>query len=220
LSLAQLIARLRLLSSLSRNWLVVSQGWSARINVARSRVMSPPSTVSTQTRSKASANRTTSGVPSKVPRYFSPRVQAKIEAIGLAAPPDTTSESGEGSVQRRTRPHRRRCLSLIGQIIAASIHRLTLRGDQLSINLGLVGRQRLRQRFEAGCQCRAVVLPGQRLCPIQRQVEMGATIIQFANSPRRRTVVLKDLAVGLVERLGQHLHVLIPACLRQMFQRS
>ena len=45
--------------------------------------MSPPSTVSMQTFSKASANRTTSGVLSKVPRYFSPRVQAKIEAIGL-----------------------------------------------------------------------------------------------------------------------------------------
>src|SRR5205807_176906 len=54
LSLAQLIARFRLLSSLSRNWLVVSQGWSARINIARSRGMS-------QTRSKASPNRTTSG---------------------------------------------------------------------------------------------------------------------------------------------------------------
>ena len=49
---------------------------------------------------------------------------------------------------------------------------------------------------------------------------MAATIIQFANLPRRRTVVLKDLAVGLIERLGQNLHVLIPTCLRQMFQRS
>src|SRR5437763_969138 len=98
--------------------------------------------------------------------------------------------------------------------------RVTLRGAQLGINLGLVGRQRLRQRFEAGCQCRAFVLPGQRLRPIQRQVEMAATIIQFANSPRRRTVVLKDLAVGLIERLGQNLDVLIPTCLRKMFQRS
>ena len=49
---------------------------------------------------------------------------------------------------------------------------------------------------------------------------MAATIIQFANLPRGRTVVLKDLAVGLIERLGQNLHVLIPACLRQMFQHE
>src|SRR5215467_7919686 len=48
----------------------------------------------------------------------------------------TASESGEVSGQRRTRPHRRRCLSPIGQIVTASIHRLTLRGDQFSINLG------------------------------------------------------------------------------------
>src|SRR5438552_8122579 len=64
-----------------------------------------------------------------------------------AASRDAASESGEGSIQRRTWPHRLRCLGLVWQIITAGLHWLALRGDQLSINLGRVGRQRLRQRF-------------------------------------------------------------------------
>ena len=50
---------------------------------ARSLVILPLSTVSTQTFSSVSANFTTSGVPSNLPRYLRPRVQAKIDAIGL-----------------------------------------------------------------------------------------------------------------------------------------
>jgi hypothetical protein len=67
-----------------------------------------------------------------------------------AAPPDAASKSSERRVQRLHSAASRRRLGLIGQIIAAGIHRLALRGDQLGIDLGLVGRQRLRQRFEAG----------------------------------------------------------------------
>src|SRR5579884_162507 len=64
----QPIARLRFWSSRSRNWFVVSQGWSGRIRIARSRVISPLSTVSMHTFSSVSAKRTTSGVPSNRPR--------------------------------------------------------------------------------------------------------------------------------------------------------
>src|SRR5690242_6137193 len=63
-------------------------------------------------------------------------------------------ESVERGVQGRARPHPCRCLGLVGQIIAAGIHRLTLRGDQLGIDLGLVGLQGLRHRLEAGGQRR------------------------------------------------------------------
>ncbi len=50
---------------------------------ARSLVISPASTASTQTCSRVSAKRVTSGVSSSLPRCLSPPVQAKIEAIGL-----------------------------------------------------------------------------------------------------------------------------------------
>src|SRR5207249_9656745 len=62
---------------------VERKGWSGRIRIARSLVILPDSTTSTQTFSSVSANLTTSGVASMRPRNMSPRVHAKIEAIGL-----------------------------------------------------------------------------------------------------------------------------------------
>src|SRR5262249_18298451 len=76
LQFSRSIASRRLLSSLSRNWLVVSQVCCGLMRRARSLVMKPASTVSTHTRSNVSANRCTSAVPSNLPRYQSPRVQA------------------------------------------------------------------------------------------------------------------------------------------------
>src|SRR6476469_209294 len=77
------IAASRLWTIASKNCSVVSQGCSGPTRMARSFVIWPPSTVSMQTRSSVSANRTTSGESSNFPRYLRPPVQAKIEAIGL-----------------------------------------------------------------------------------------------------------------------------------------
>jgi Uma2 family endonuclease len=66
-----------------------------------------------------------------------------------ARSPNAASERGDRGVQRRTRPHRRRYLDRIGQIVTADVHRLALRGDQFGIDLRLVGRERLGQLPEA-----------------------------------------------------------------------
>ena len=63
---------------------------------------------------------------------------------------DSVSERGERGVQRGARPHRGVVLGRIGLVLAAGIDRLALGGDQLGIDLRLVGRQLLRQRLEAG----------------------------------------------------------------------
>jgi hypothetical protein len=62
------IAFCRLSSSFARKSCVFSHFWSGPISTARSRVMSPDSTVPMQTFSSASANRVTSGVSSNRPR--------------------------------------------------------------------------------------------------------------------------------------------------------
>ena len=64
----QPIAFRRFSSILARKAWVLSQGWSLPIRTARSLVMSPLSTVWTQTRSSVSAKAVTSGVLSKRPR--------------------------------------------------------------------------------------------------------------------------------------------------------
>src|SRR3546814_8197831 len=53
------------------------------MRIARSLVIWPFSTVWMQTFSSVSAKRTTSGVSSNLPRYLSPPVHAKMDAIGL-----------------------------------------------------------------------------------------------------------------------------------------
>src|SRR3546814_2258171 len=52
------------------------------MRIARSLVIWPFSTVWMQTFSSVSAKRTTSGVSSNLPRYLSPPVHAKMDAIG------------------------------------------------------------------------------------------------------------------------------------------
>ena len=53
------------------------------ISIARSFVIDPLSTVSTQTFSKVEANLISSSLLSSLPLWARPLVQAKIEAIGL-----------------------------------------------------------------------------------------------------------------------------------------
>jgi len=80
---AQTCAAWRFSSIEARNSSVDWNAWSGPTSSARSLVILPLSTVSMQTRSSVSANAETSGVSSRRPRACSPRVQAKIEAIGL-----------------------------------------------------------------------------------------------------------------------------------------
>src|SRR5215213_5066810 len=80
---AGVIALVRFSATLSRKPVVESQRWSAPTRSARSLVMKPASTVSTQTFSSVLANFASSSLLSSLARWASPCVQAKIEAIEL-----------------------------------------------------------------------------------------------------------------------------------------
>ena len=94
-----------------------------------------------------------------------------------------------------------------------------MRADQLGIDLGLVFGERLGQRFEASLQVRVLCLRGQRLSPVEGEVEMAATIVDFADLARRIAVELEEFADGRVERLGENLRLSVLEGLRQMFER-
>jgi CRP-like cAMP-binding protein len=77
------IAFFRLASTLSRKPVVESHFWSAPTSSARSLVIEPASTVSTQTLSRVVANFASAALLSSLARWARPRVQAKIDAIEL-----------------------------------------------------------------------------------------------------------------------------------------
>src|SRR4029077_14248605 len=77
------IAFFRCSSTLSRNPSVESHFCSGPTRSARSFVMKPASTVSTQTFSRVEANLASASLSSSLARCARPRVQAKIEAIEL-----------------------------------------------------------------------------------------------------------------------------------------
>src|SRR6202040_3772076 len=106
-----------------------------------------------------------------------------------------------------------------GQVITADVDRLALRADQFAIDLRLVLAEGLGQRFEAGLQLRVLGLRGQRLSPVQGEVEMAAAIVELADLARRRAVELEGLADGRVERLGENLRLGVIVGLRQMLDR-
>ena len=80
---AYAIAFFKFSSTLSRKPVVESHFWSGPISSARSLVMKPASTVSTQTFSSVVENFASAGLLSSLARCARPRVQAKIEAIEL-----------------------------------------------------------------------------------------------------------------------------------------
>src|ERR1700712_5520032 len=80
---AYAIALVRFSATLSRKPVVDSQRWSAPTSSARSLVMWPASTVSTQTFSSVLANFASSALLSSLARWARPRVQAKIDAMEL-----------------------------------------------------------------------------------------------------------------------------------------
>src|SRR5580704_16980374 len=123
--------------------------------------------------------------------------------LSRASPPGSASERGKRGVQRRTRPHRRRYFGRIGQVETAGVHWFALGCDQFGVDLGLVGRECLGKLLEPGLQRCAFALRGQRLSPVECQVEMATTIVDLTDPAGRRTIELENLAVGGVERVGK-----------------
>src|SRR5579872_1836880 len=132
---------------------------------------------------------------------------------------NSASERGECGVQRSARPHCSRRLGGVGQVVAADVDRLALRADQLAVDLGLVLGERLGQRLEAGLQLRVLGLGGQRLSPVQGEVEMAAAIVDLADPARGVAIELEELADGGVERLGEDLRLGVLVGVAQMLER-
>src|SRR5471030_524915 len=92
----------------------------------------------------------------------------------------------------------------IGVVVTADVHWLALHGVQLGNDGRLVVAQGFGQFAELRLQCSVFGLGGQGLCPVQRQVEVAAAVVDVADFARWRLVVVQELASGLVQGLGQN----------------
>src|SRR3974390_1549160 len=87
--------------------------------------------------------------------------------------------------------HDRGALGAIRMVVAADINRLALRRVQLVDDPRLVARQLLGERPKAPLQHRIGALRGERLRPVERQIEMAAATVQLTHVARGRSVVFE-----------------------------
>src|SRR5262249_55272516 len=122
-------------------------------------------------------------------------------------------------VQRRAGAHRLRGLCIVRVIVPADVLRFALCGEQFAVDFLLVVAQIFCNFRKSLSDLLVSRLRSQSLRPVERQVEVAATVVDLADLTGWRFVALEELRIGLIERVGQDLgHRIIPG-LRQVLQR-
>ena len=75
---------------------------------------------------------------------------------------------------------------------------------QFGQDLRLVLCKRLRERLEARLKVLVLRLLGQRLRPVESEIEVAAAIIELADFAGGRAVMFEDLGVGLIQRFREY----------------
>ena len=94
-------------------------------------------------------------------------------------------------------PHGLGDLRLVRAVVPAHIDGLALGRDQFGGDLGLVFRELLGDAANRVLEFLVLVLPGQRLGPVQGQVEVAAAVVDLADLAGGRLVVVEELGDGL-----------------------
>src|SRR4029077_1296301 len=116
-------------------------------------------------------------------------------------------------------PHRGRGLGLVGMVVAAAIGRLALNCEELAGDLFLIRRELLGDWGEDFFKFGVLVLSGKGLGPIEREVEVAASIVDAANLACRRLVVDEKLAGRFIERVGKYLRFSVAKSLAEVLER-
>ena len=122
-------------------------------------------------------------------------------------------------VEGFTRLHHR--LHLVGScmVVTTDICRITLDNTHFFQDLVLVLFQLCRHFNKELFQFLVAVLIGQLFCPVARQVEVAATVVQLPGDTRRRLVVFQQAFGGLVEGLAKQACTVVVVLLTQLIQR-
>src|SRR6185503_5004074 len=108
-------------------------------------------------------------------------------AASLASEPHGSamglSNGPQDAIERDTRPHRLRRQLRVWVVIAADVDGFALHANELRHDLLLACLERSRDLAESRAQRLVLRLVGQRTCPVHREVEMAAPIVDAADGP-------------------------------------
>lgn len=90
------------------------------------------------------------------------------------------SDRGEDGVQRLAGAEGGVCLGIIRQVVTADIGGLALHGEEFADDGFLVGSERFCDGSEGGLEFGILVLRGERLGPIEGEIEMRAAVVDGA----------------------------------------
>src|SRR5690606_29631100 len=96
---------------------------------------------------------------------------------------------------------------------------LALHLEQLGSYALLLRLEGRSQRPETVCEVLIRGLRSELLCPVERQVEVAAAVVDLAHLARRRLVALEEAGRRTVEGVGQHLSARLAGLIGQMFER-
>src|SRR5262245_6771899 len=129
----------------------------------------------------------------------------------------SSPRSAERGIERRARTHHGARLLTVWNVIAADVGRLSLHGVELVDDLLLVVGERLRELREVGLQLAVLLLCGERLCPVEREIEMAAAVVELASARTGRLVALEQFAGSLVERRCEDFRAVVAGLDREIF---
>merc|ERR1719310_990073 len=128
-----------------------------------------------------------------------------------------TSHAINDGVEGGTWAHHSVGLLLVQHVVATDVTRNALAVNQFLLNLGLIRGEALRNGSKLRLQLSVIALR-QSLGPVQRQVVVGATIVNLLHLTRWVLVSIEELLVGLVQARGQGCKLRISELLRVVFQ--
>src|SRR5699024_6143877 len=129
-------------------------------------------------------------------------------------------EGAQDLVQRGAGPHRRGGLRLVGAVVAVEVDRVALHPDELLVDLRLVLPEGAGDRREALGQPGVLLLGGEGLGPVQREVEVAAAVVDLADPAGRGLVLLEERRDRRVQGVGEHLRLGVLEGLGQVLQRG
>ena len=124
----------------------------------------------------------------------------------------------DDGIQRGAWPQRRSDALGIRVVVATDVDRLALHRVQFRHDLLLICREFRSNRCKVRSEGCVLGLPSNRLCSVQRQVEVAATVVKITNLAGWSLVVAQVLAGGGIKRFCKNGCTRVAGALRHVLK--